>query len=568
MSRPDPPMTADGAAAELARLRAENDELRRVQRDMFGYIRDKTNHLLNVIGTRSLRPEELEDWSLLDLDPIGIVTESFQQVLENLRETNARLQLAHQEVQAVFEAAGAAVLVLDPQLRIVAYNKRVRDLLLKSDGDVTGVICQDVICRTKESLRNCAHRKVLASGRPEATVGFEANGRVFDVIGQPIKDALGRVTHVVLAYSDVTEHLRNQSELSAALDEIRRGKQQIDTLLRSMSDGLVATDSQGQIVLMNRTAEQLLGIDLEESRGLSQFEVIQHPGLREHLESVAHGDSDMISDIDFVDADGITQIFQARTSAQTCAGSSEKGHITLMHNVTRTREVERIKDEFLSTAAHQLRTPLASVIGYADLLMASDNIGRDTRHEYLSLIHSKAEQLSEIVSNLLDISRIEAGEGVTLSRRPHAVSGLCAEAIDTVSPGHDAHQFVMPTSTAELQVMADRFAVLQVLENLLSNAVKYSPQGGRIALSAQTVDGGMCDIAVSDEGIGMTAEQAGHAFDKFYRADASNTAIAGTGLGLTIVRHLVDAHGGRVWIDSRPGAGTTVHCTFPLAGQR
>jgi len=557
-------VTLDEALAEIDRLKAENAELSRTAGNAFDYIRDKTNHLLNVIGTKSLPREELEDWSLLELDPIGIVTLSFRQILENLRETNERLQLAHQEVQAVFEAVGSAVLVLDPQLHIVAYNKRLRDLMLKTDTDVTGTVCQDVVCRSKEALQNCVHRKVMVTGQPESTSNFETNGRIFDVIGQPIKDALGRVTHVVLVYNDVTEHLRNQHDLKAALEQVRHAKMQIDTLLRTMSDGLVATDSQRRIVLMNQTAEELLGVCLHDSLGMPLLDIIQHPGLRAHLEAVVRGDADVVSDIEFTAVDGTIRIYQARTTLQPGVSSADCGRITLLHDVTRTREIERIKDEFLSTAAHQLRTPLASVIGYADLLMQTEEIGDEARMEYLSLIQSKAEQLSEIVNNLLDISRIEAGEGVSFTLRNHLAAELINESVAGIAPNHKNYRFSVLTAVPDIEVCVDRFAVLQVLDNLLSNAIKYSPQGGEIQVGTQ-LDDNLCDIYVRDNGIGMSADQMEHAFDKFYRADASNTAIGGTGLGLTIVRHLVEAHGGKVRIDSRAGDGTTVHCFFPLA---
>ncbi|ALC15127.1 sensor histidine kinase, PAS domain-containing [Desulfuromonas soudanensis] len=553
-------------SGELARLAAENAELRRNNRDAFDYIRAKTNQLLNTMGTRSLPPEELADWSLLEFDPIGIVAQSFQHVLENIRETNERLQLAHQEVQAVFEAVGAAVLVLDPQMRIIAYNDRVRTLLLNAEGDMTGVLCQEVVCRSKAGMQDCVHSKVLASGRPEASADFYTNGRFFDVIGQPILDPQGRVTRVVLAYNDVTEHKRSQSDLLVALDAVRRAKEQIDTLLRTMSDGLVATDGKRRIVLMNQAAEELLGLCLHESLGRPLLDVIRHAGLRAHLEAVARGEAQVLTDMEFV-IDGQKKVFQARTTAFSSTVASDQGRITLLHDVTRARDIERVKDEFLSTAAHQLRTPLTSVIGYSDLLIeADDDIGDDARLEYLRQIHAKAEQLSEIVSNLLDISRIEAGEGVTLTCQAHSAALLCRDAIAGFRYSLSGHRIDLTVEDDDMSIRVDHFAVLQVLENLLSNAMKYSPPGSPVVVSLRG-DNGMCHISVCDQGIGMTEEQAAQAFDKFYRADASNTAIAGTGLGLTIVRHLVEAHGGRVSIDSRVGEGTAVHCTFPLAGR-
>jgi PAS domain S-box-containing protein len=555
---------SDSDAILIERLTAENAELHRVNQEVFSYIREKTNQILNTFGTKSLRPEELEDCSLIDLDPIGIVTESFRQVLENLRTTNGRLQLAHQEMQAVFEAVGSAVLVLDPQMRIIAYNERVRELLLNVDEDATGGFCQEMVCCSREPVKNCVHRKVLATGQAEATTNFEVNGRVFDVIGQPIHDSRGKVNQIVLAYNEVTEHKRNQSDLKAALDDVSRSKMQIDTLLRSMSDGLVATDKNRRIVMMNQAAEELLGICLHDSLGVPFPDLVQHLGLFEHLEAVARGDDHVLNDVEFIASDGSVRTYQARTSALPGFPTSEQGRITLFHDVTREREIERVKDEFLSTAAHQLRTPLTTVIGYSDLLIQSEEFDDDARLEYLTLINTKAEQLAEIVSNLLDISRIEAGEGVALDCQSHFVAQIFEEALDDVRQETSGYRFKLDMNEMNPQMFADRFAVQQVLGNLLSNAMKYSPKGGEIVVAVRP-NNGMCDISVRDDGIGMTTEQAEQAFDKFYRADASNTAISGTGLGLTIVQLLVEAHGGKVWIESQVGAGTTVHCTFPCS---
>jgi len=225
--------------------------------------------------------------------------------------------------------------------------------------------------------------------------------------------------------------------------------------------------------------------------------------------------------------------------------------------------VERMKSDFISTAAHELRTPLATILGYADLLITCPQQTRDKRKEYLELIQSRAEHLAHIVNDLLDISRIEAGEGLKLCFRPCHLDLICKEVLHNLEINAERHPLECAFPPQGVTLQGDRFALSQVVENLLSNALKYSPAGGPIRLAAR-IDGESCELVVADQGIGMTRDQLDHVFDKFYRANNADNAIPGTGLGMTIVKHLVDAHHGTVAFDSQPGVGTTVRIRLPL----
>jgi signal transduction histidine kinase len=223
-----------------------------------------------------------------------------------------------------------------------------------------------------------------------------------------------------------------------------------------------------------------------------------------------------------------------------------------------------MKNEFVSTAAHELRTPLATIIGYTDLLMMENDFSPEQKTEFIQHIQKKAERLGDIVSDLLDISRIEAGEDVQLDPKPHRLDQLCEEVVKSFRLQTDDHNFVLdfPKASA-VTVSFDRFAMIQILENLLSNSVKYSPDGGEIRISCR-LENDTCLLSVSDQGLGMTAEQVVRVYDKFYRVDATNTAISGTGLGMTIVKHLVEAQSGQVSIKSSLGKGTNVTIEIPV----
>jgi signal transduction histidine kinase len=223
-----------------------------------------------------------------------------------------------------------------------------------------------------------------------------------------------------------------------------------------------------------------------------------------------------------------------------------------------------MKSEFVSTAAHELHTPLATIIGYTDLLLSREDQTHENLNDYLQLIQNKAERLADIVGDLLDISWIESGEVLQLNPEPCRLDTLCQNVLTGYQIQSKSHRFSFDLpQDLPIEIHADRYAFRQILENVLSNAVKYSPDGGEIFLTAYQEDG-YCRLSISDQGIGMTPDQLEKIYDKFYRVDATNTAISGTGLGMTIVRYLIEAQAGEVCIDSVPDQGPTVHLRMPL----
>ncbi|RLB66823.1 MAG: hypothetical protein DRH08_05215 [Deltaproteobacteria bacterium] len=552
--------------SELALLREENARLVKINREAFCYIRSKVDSLLEVIGTKSLRPEELDDHSLIEFDPIGIVAETFRHILENLQETNQQLHFAHDEIQAVFETVGSAVLVLDPQGRVVSYNQKTRDLMLGDDVNILGEKCRDHVCHMNIGDKRCTFESVMRNQREQHFNDWEFNGRSFDVIGRPMFDESGKITHVVMAYHDVSARRDAQNALLHALNETQEANAKIHGILGSAADGILVTDAGNNVVLINRRAEDLIGFSLAEQGSATQIDTLPHAELVKLLyQAPQRGQETFSEDLSFQLSGRLPCICQARITVITSAENEFNGCITLLHDVTEQRELDRIKDEFVSTAAHELRTPLATIIGYADLLMMDNDYSPEQRAEFLQNILRKAECLGDIVSNLLDISRIESGEGIKPDLKPHRPDNLCEEVVKSFRLQTSAHTFVMDfPSSSVVKVNVDRYAMTQILENLISNAVKYSPEGGEIRISSR-IENGVCLLSIRDQGLGMTFDQVVRIYDKFYRVDASNTAISGTGLGMTIVKYLVEAQSGEVSIASSPGKGTTVTITLPLA---
>ncbi|MDT8440711.1 MAG: ATP-binding protein [Desulfuromonadales bacterium] len=554
--------------AELELLRQENAQLRQLNQTAFGYVRTKVNDLLTVIGTKTLDPDELDDRSLIEFDPIGIVAQSFQHVLDNLRDTNRKLQFANQEIETIFETIGAALLVLNPQRRVVAYNQKTREMLLERNVDIHGQDCREVVCRARSDHPGCLFEKVLASGHEQHLDEWNLGDRSYNVIARPMHDALGKISHVVLVYTDVTARRNAELALLEALAETQEANAKIHGILRSASDGILVTDAEEHIVLINRRAEELFGLCLTDSPDdKPTLGVLPHARLVELIRRAPRtGQELLVEDLSCNAEDDRDRIYQARVTAIRSADGNKRGCITLLHDVTEERQVDRMKSDFVSTAAHELRTPLATIVGYTDLLLTGGPDVMESLGEYLQLIQEKAERLADIVSDLLDISRIESGEILKIDARPCDLGTLCREVVDNFRRQTDKHQFVISLPPEPVVALADRYAMIQVLENVVSNAVKYSPQGGLVEL-AVCQNEACCKLTVSDRGIGMTTEQLQKIFEKFYRADATNTAIAGTGLGMTIVRHLIEAQNGEVEVASSYGQGTRVTIRLPLAAK-
>ena len=261
-------------------------------------------------------------------------------------------------------------------------------------------------------------------------------------------------------------------------------------------------------------------------------------------------------------------VYEARVSALNDDGGPSPGIVLLIHDVTREREVERMKNAFLGMAAHELNTPLSVIIGYTELLSnerAATTLSAEQVHDSLALIHIKAIALSRLVDDLLDVSRIESGQPLNLEIGSCCLNEIVREVLRPYQGQDTGHSFELQCPDEPLSLNADCGRLEQVLENLISNAVKYSPEGGmlRIVLDA---DADSCQLTVADQGIGMTEDQLQHVFERFYRADTSNTATQGVGLGLSVTRHIVEAHGGEIRIDSRFGEGTRVTVKLPRAG--
>lgn len=255
------------------------------------------------------------------------------------------------------------------------------------------------------------------------------------------------------------------------------------------------------------------------------------------------------------------------------------GRLWAVSDVTREREVERLKSEFVSVVSHELRTPLTSILGYTELLMARE-FPPGERKTFVATVYDQARQLQQLVEDLLGISRLDAGQ-VKLNRWHTNLNQIIRDLPGQLNAqiGERHSMVIRPPEGQAPPLYVDKDKVRQILVNLLSNAVKYSPNGGEIELLIQEArprqlphdhpPGRFLRFSVRDHGLGIAEEDQARIWERFYRVDNSNTRrIGGTGLGLSITRALVELHGGRIWVESQLGRGSVFHFTLPLATER
>ena len=334
-------------------------------------------------------------------------------------------------------------------------------------------------------------------------------------------------------------------------------------------DGFVSFDHDRRVSQVSPTFSRLTGLHAEAVTGLEAdaftatladlcIEKAPYRGANE-MAALMQPDADQDSSVGWETIElKVPEGRVLKVTPRQC-NSSTVSHILYLRDVTRETEVDRMKTQFLEMAAHELRTPLTCVLGYTEVLLSQD-LDAPEHREVLGIVHQQAEQVTSIVNELLDLVRIDARRGQDFEVQPLSLQGLVGEVLSAYkrAPGRQAP--VLGESVRTLRVKADHRKLTQVLGNLISNAFKYSPDGGEIHIGFPVaVHDGVpwCGVEVRDRGLGMTAAQLSRCFERFYRADTSGK-IPGTGLGLCIVKEIMDLHGGRIDIQSKPGEGTTV----------
>jgi two-component system, OmpR family, phosphate regulon sensor histidine kinase PhoR len=321
------------------------------------------------------------------------------------------------------------------------------------------------------------------------------------------------------------------------------------------------TDSFDEILLANESASKLFGI---EGRSLERVPIDQLvkdvqcvTAIRDVRQSRNASERRVVEQR--LRLNGREGVFKLTMSCITSAGGEPGGVVSVFHDMTRENEIARMKNDFVSSVSHELRTPLSSIRAYVEMLVDGEAQDEKTRTEFYDIILAEANRLGRLIDNILNISRIESGL-VEIKKQPVSVMLLCKEALDVITPQAKAKNqrvegYIEPSI---YQTMADKDMLYQAVLNLLSNAVKYTPDGGSVTLRATADEASKkITVRVIDTGVGIPAKDVPFVFDKFFRVEANKNVAKGTGLGLALVKNIIETvHGGRIFLESEVGRGS------------
>jgi len=393
-------------------------------------------------------------------------------------------------------------------------------------------------------------------------------------VGDDLQRSVARLQDKMRSMSRQTEELEKER---AAYERLARSyetqSRQVHSVLSALAEPVLVTDKRDQLVLSNSSANRLLSIESSAGEKQALASLVRCEELVELLHDTRRkrAFTEQAHEIEVAAPDGSPRWYRVTTrNIPTQPGESDpdgtsQGAVALLYDISAQRRLHKRNAEFVTAVSHEMKTPLATISAYTELLADGEADTPDVQQQFLKVIAGQSRLLSELTNNLVDLARIEAdlaGE----HRSNQALSQLVEAAVEAARPQADAKQITLEVRHADrtLVTCVDRQLMLQAIAHVVSNAIKYTPPGGRVTVDTCR-QGSNAVLDVADTGIGLSEEQRARVFEKFYRVQESKDMAEGSGLGLPLVKHIIeDVHGGEVELHSTPGVGTRVRITLDL----
>ena len=356
-------------------------------------------------------------------------------------------------------------------------------------------------------------------------------------------------------------------QLEERINQITAQQNQQEAILSSMLEGVIAVDSQGEIILLNQSAERMLGISQRQAQGKGIEEMIRNPGLQNLVQKTFLAQKPLKAELAF--GYGEDKFIQAQSVIILDERKNCLGVVITLNDITQLKRLENMRKEFVGDVSHELKTPITAIKGFVETLQDGTIKDPQSAERFLSIIKANAERLNAIIEDLLLLSRIEQeeekGEFKDRKIERFKVQELFNSALEAVSEKANKKGMTIEMEIDdEPDVKVNNQLMAQAIINLLDNAIKYSELGKKIKLKARR-EGKQVLIIVEDQGWGIGSEHLPRIFERFYRVDKSRSReLGGTGLGLAIVKHIVQAHQGSVSVESEPGKGSKFFIYLPL----
>ncbi len=408
-----------------------------------------------------------------------------------------------------------------------------------------------------------------------------------------------KLTTMIADYAGVAlENVRLRERETALWKQAEIGRQRLELIISSMAEGLLITNERGGITLLNLSAKHLLAqarVDLKQETPLRELAVSSNvswlPRLVEIIDQALTGEIVMNQELIAGEADEsvpLTLSISAAPLHDTSRSQSRPvGVVAVLNDVTANKQIEKLKDEFVSIVSHELRSPLTAIKGYTQhLIRRIDRRLRKTLQEHLqqgkaittadlpesydlrslSIVQSQADHLERLVNDLLDLSRVQWGK-LHLHFSSFYLVDVLRDSVRSAQASAEQHTVYLDIATQDTSIVADKMRLSQVIGNILDNAIKYSPHGGQVMVKLEKQNDEYL-VSITDQGIGISPEYLDHIFERFYRVrNTASLQYSGIGLGLYVTKAIVEGHGGRIWVTNNEGLGCTFSFTVPATGR-
>jgi PAS domain S-box-containing protein len=379
-------------------------------------------------------------------------------------------------------------------------------------------------------------------------------------------EALASQAAIAIENANLYEHLEERAEqlnkdLKNANLNLSIEKLRIESIVQSMEDAVLAVNREKKIVMVNRIAERIFSIDGGRAEGRPLEDVVKIRDLRDNFTTVLAVKNITKTEVKF-QMGNKEHIFAAVFAPIIDEKNEAAGSVAVFRDITEIKELDKMKSEFLNMVSHELRTPLTPIQAYSELMMVR-NVDNEKVKKYADIINRETQRLGALIGDLLDLSRIDAGKGLSLALEPVDMNELMHTVYETFKNASARHKIILTLPEKSEIIMVDKNKIIQVMTNLLSNALKYSPEGGEITIKTW-FDDNMFYGSVKDQGLGIAEEDLSRIFDKFYRVESEKVKkIGGTGIGLPIVKYILELHNGTIKVISEFNKGSEFVFNIP-----
>lgn len=511
----------------------------------------------------------------------GFFTVTFNDITER-KKMEEELQASEQRWATTLASIGDAVIATDTTGKVSFMNAIAEKLTGWIFDDAAGRPVTEVFNIVNEETREAVENPVfkvlqegVIAGLANHTILVRKDGTEIPVddSGAPIKDRAGVMTGVVLVFRDITERRNAEVELLST-------NMELNAIYANVPIAIMLVDRERRVRKVNgaaadfshRRTEEMIGLlGGEALRCLHSLDVPQGCGFGPScqsctirhtvLETFDNGLPQTNIETKFpCNKDGIVEERWLEISTALLKADSRDMVLLCAEDITERKRAEQLKDEFIGMVSHELKTPITVVMGSIYAAM-SEGISHEEAQDLLDNAASSTESLASIVDNLLELSRAQANR-LSIRKEPVDISATVRDVMEKLKDKSPKHRLITDVSAGLPKVLADRVRVERIIQNLVDNAIKYSPQGGDINISALQKDGYLV-LEVKDHGMGISSEDQMRLFQPFERLETTD-GITGVGLGLNVCRRLVEAHGGRIWVESEAGKGSIFSFTLPF----